>query len=146
MAVFAVVCTQNLMGRAMWYLTTLSQLAFVEIEQRQALHGVSGWNDRPSAKDAAEKRAVSCCQRYCHRKRELHAGEAGFCLLESMDHRSLGCRTAQINPNIEIVTHQPPQCFVQLSAMVVGHSIVCSEYNTITNHSLVAEQDEKSER
>jgi hypothetical protein len=54
MALSAVVCTQKLMGRAMWGLTTLSQLAFVEIEQRQALHGVSGWNDRPSAKNAAE--------------------------------------------------------------------------------------------
>lgn len=61
----AVVCTQGLTGRAMWGLTTVSQLAFGEIEERQALHGVSGWNDRPSVKDAAEWRAVSCCQSYC---------------------------------------------------------------------------------
>lgn len=54
MTVFAVVCTQKLMGRAMWGLTMLSQLAFGEIGQRQALHGVSGWNDRPSAKEATE--------------------------------------------------------------------------------------------
>lgn len=54
MILFAVACAQNRVGRAMWGLTTLSQLAFGEIEHRQALHGVSGWNDRPSAKDAAE--------------------------------------------------------------------------------------------
>jgi hypothetical protein len=60
----------------MWGLTTLSQLAFGEIEQRQALHGVSGWNDRPSAKDVAEYLAVSCCQKCCRRQRAFHAGEA----------------------------------------------------------------------
>jgi len=59
---FAVVCTQGFTRRAMWGLTTLSQLAFGEIAERQAVHGVSEWNDRPSAKDAAEWRAVSCCR------------------------------------------------------------------------------------
>ena len=49
----------------MWGLTTLSQLAFGEIEERQALHGVSGWNDRPSAKGAAEWRVVFCRWENC---------------------------------------------------------------------------------
>ena len=72
----------------MWGLTTVSQLAFGEIEERQALHGVSGWNDRPSAKDAAEWRAVSCCRSYCRVQRAYHAGKAGF--IPALRHTSPG--------------------------------------------------------
>jgi hypothetical protein len=73
-------------------------------------------------------------------------GEAGF--IPAGEYGPLVARIQDCPDNSqknETVKH-PPQGFVHFSAVAVGRSIVCSEYKTITNRSLVAGQDEEPER